>query len=129
MPRGLVSDIGVAHVTKFIPTALVLASIAILAASPPATAQSWRFEKGDPRENVEGKRASCEVYAKIALVQTEANRKYQCGFTGPRWTSDGLAHFRWCRFVSRSLIREEQRARAKDLQECFNRLGDFDERD
>jgi hypothetical protein len=62
MPRCLVSDIGVSHVTKLIPTALVLASIATLTASLPATAQSWRFEKGDPREQVEGKRASCEVY-------------------------------------------------------------------
>ena len=112
---------------KFIREAIVLASFATLAATLPALAQNFRFEQRDPRANVEGKRASCEVYARIALVQTDANRRFRCGYGGPRWTSDGWAHFRWCRFVSRTSIREEQRARAQDLQVCFDRLGDFDE--
>jgi hypothetical protein len=116
-------------VPKSTPTALVLAALAALAFTQHATAQQFRFERGDPRAGVEGKRASCEVYAKIAGVQTDANRKYRCGLRGPRWTDDALAHFRWCRFVSRSAIRDEQRERAKALQECFDRLGDFDERD
>jgi len=30
----------------------------------------------DERGNVEGKRAACETYARVALVQAEANRKY-----------------------------------------------------
>jgi hypothetical protein len=113
--------------SKFIRKAVVLASVVTLAATLPAVAQTFRFERKDPRANVEGKRASCEVYARIALVQADANRKFRCGFSGPRWTSDALAHFRWCRFVPRSSIREEQRARAQDLQACFDRLGDFDE--
>ena len=110
-------------------TILVLAPIATIALALPATAQEFRFGRDDPRANVEGKRASCEVYARIAMVQTDANRKFRCGLRGPRWTNDGMAHFRWCRFVPRSAIREEQRGRAQDLQECFDRLGDFDERD
>jgi len=109
--------------------AIALAFVLILASILPAMAQDFRFGREDPRANVEGKRASCEVYARIALVQIDANRKFRCGFRGPRWTSDGMAHFRWCRFVPRSAIREEQRGRAQDLQECFDRLGDFDERD
>jgi hypothetical protein len=114
---------------KLIPSAVVLALITTLVASLPAIAQDFRFGREDPRANVEGKRASCEVYARIAMVQADANRKFRCGHRGPRWSNDGMAHFRWCRFVPRSAIREEQRGRAQDLQECFDRLGDFDERD
>jgi hypothetical protein len=109
--------------------AVALAFVLTVATTLPAMAQDFRFGRDDPRANVEGKRASCEVYARIALVQIDANRKFRCGFRGSRWTSDGMAHFRWCRFVPRSAIREEQRGRAQDLQECFDRLGDFDERD
>src|SRR5262245_10273421 len=108
--------------------AAILAAVVTLAGTLPASAQTFRFERQDPRANVEGKRASCEVYARIAIVQVDANRKFRCGFTGRRWTSDAMAHFRWCRFVPRSNIRDEQRARAQELQECFDRLGDFDER-
>ena len=93
-----------------------------------AAAQQYRFER-DERGNIEGKRASCEVYARIAQVQTDANIKYRCGYVGPRWTQDPLPHFRWCRFVPRGLIGQELRERAIELQRCFDRLGDFDERE
>jgi hypothetical protein len=118
----------VAVMSMFIPRSVVLASLVVVATTLPALAQTYRFERQDPRANVEGKRASCEVYGRIALVQADANRKFRCNFRGPRWSSDAQAHFRWCRFVPRSSIRDEQRARAQELQECFDRLGDFDER-
>jgi hypothetical protein len=86
----------------------------------------FRYE-GDERGNIEGKRASCEVYAKIAQVQADANRKYNCGYEGPRWDHSLEPHFRWCRHVRRDAVVTEVRERAGDLQRCFNRLGDFDE--
>jgi hypothetical protein len=92
----------------------------------PGSAQTYRFED-DERGNIEGKRASCEVYARIAIVQADANRDYRCGYTGERWTRDGLTHFRFCRRASRLLIAEHLRDRARELQRCFDDLGDFDE--
>ena len=88
---------------------------------------SFRFDRDDRRGEVEGKRASCEVYARIAQVQADANRRFRCGFRGPGWVSDLQPHFRWCRFVPRRRIAEEQRNRAEELQRCFDRLGDFDD--
>ena len=88
---------------------------------------SFQFDRDDRRGEVEGKRASCEVYARIAQVQAEANRRFRCGFRGPSWVSDLQPHFRWCRFVPRRRIAEEQRNRGFELQQCFDRLGDFDD--
>jgi len=90
---------------------------------------SFRFGRDDRRGDVEGKRASCEVYARIAVVQAVANRKYRCGYRGPEWRDEPEPHFRWCRYVPRRRIAEEQRNRSKDLQHCFDRLGDFDDDD
>jgi len=108
---------------------LAIAVIAAICcgAALPASAQRFEFEKRDQRGNVEGKRASCEVYARIAQVQAEANQKYRCGFTGARWTRDAQPHFRWCRFARRDNVREEQRERARELNSCFDKLGDFDD--
>ena len=105
--------------------ALLTAAISVGAAST-ASAQRFEFEKRDDRGNVEGKRASCEVYARIAQVQADANQRFRCGLSGPRWSRDAMPHFRWCRFASRSNVRDEQRERARDLNECFDKLGDFD---
>ena len=86
----------------------------------------FRFE-GDKRGDVEGKRASCEVYARIAQVQTDANQRYRCGYYGPRWETSPEPHFHWCRYVRRETLGAELRERAIDLQHCFDRLGDFDD--
>jgi hypothetical protein len=90
---------------------------------------SFRFGRDDRRGDVEGKRASCEVYARIAVVQADANARFRCGLRGPAWVSDPAPHFRWCRFVPRGRIAQEQRSRADELQRCFDRLGDFDDDD
>ncbi len=89
---------------------------------------SFRYDN-DERGNVEGKRASCEVYSKIAQVQVDANRKYNCGYNGPRWDHDLEQHFHWCRHVRREEVVTAVRERAGELQRCFDRLGDFDEED
>jgi hypothetical protein len=93
----------------------------------PALSQDFKFDRRDQRGNVEGKRASCEVYARIAQVQSDANQRYRCGQSGPRWIRDARPHFLWCRFAQRSQVREEQRERSRALNECFDRLGDFDD--
>jgi hypothetical protein len=105
----------------------LIAGVAI-AASIPAFSQGFRFRfDGDERGNVEGKRASCEVYAQVAVVQAEANRKLRCGYAGGRWDTNPEPHFRWCRFVRRETIALEARDRAVELQRCFDRMGDFDD--
>ena len=88
---------------------------------------SFKFDRSDRRGDVEGKRASCEVYARIAQVQSDANRRFRCGQRGPAWESDPQAHFRWCRYVPRRKVADEQRNRSEELQRCFDRLGDFDD--
>ena len=90
---------------------------------------SFKFGRDDRRGDVEGKRASCEVYARIAVVQAEANSRFRCGLRGPAWVADVKPHFQWCRYVPRRKIAEEQRSRADELQRCFDRLGDFDDDD
>jgi hypothetical protein len=88
---------------------------------------SFRFGRDDKRGDVEGKRASCEVYARIAVVQADANKRFRCGMKGPAWVADTKPHFQWCRYVPRKRIAEEQRSRSQDLQKCFDKLGDFDD--
>ncbi len=88
--------------------------------------EHFRFDRDDRRAN-EGKRASCSVYAQMAVVQAQANRRYECRYDGPRWSTEARAHFLWCRFVQREALRHEVRDRAEDLQRCFDRMGDFDE--
>ena len=91
------------------------------------TGTSFRFDRGDRRGDVEGKRANCEVYARIAQVQADANKRFRCGLRGPAWESDPQPHFRWCRYVPRRKVAEEQRNRSEELQRCFDKLGDFDD--
>jgi hypothetical protein len=88
---------------------------------------SFRFGRDDDRRDVEGKRATCEVYARIAVIQADANERFRCGFQGPAWVSDPAPHFQWCRYVPRHRVAEEQSDRSKELQRCFDRLGDFDD--
>jgi len=114
-----------------------LAAAAVVVSTMAADSQTIRFNDGnfsfrfggnDRRGEVEGKRASCEVYARIAQVQADANNRFRCGYRGPRWDSDLRPHFQWCRWAPRRALAEEQRGRAEQLQDCFNRLGDFDGR-
>jgi hypothetical protein len=118
-------------------TRFVLAAAALMATAGVAASQSirlddrgfsFRFGGDDRRGDVEGKRASCEIYARIAQVQADANVRYRCGFRGPQWALDAAPHFRWCRWAPRSDLARDQMFRSQQLQDCFNRLGDFDDR-
>ncbi len=121
---------------SFLKTNFVVASTLLIASTLPAFAQSvqfrfgtgqFRYERSDPRANVQGKRASCEVYARIAVVQTQANLQFRCGYQGPRWATEHQPHFRWCRWAPRPEVFSEFKERAQALQQCFDNLGDFDE--
>jgi hypothetical protein len=78
-------------------------------------------------EDVEGKRANCDTYAAMSVVQAEANEKYRCNIRGPEWSTDKRGHFRWCLFNKREFMLDELRYRATELQKCFDKLGDFDD--
>jgi hypothetical protein len=75
----------------------------------------------------EGRRANCDTYAKIAVVQADANKKYDCGYRGGEWEDEARPHFRWCMRTRRSHLSDELRFRTAELQKCFNKLGDDDE--
>lgn len=79
------------------------------------------------RAEREGRRANCDTYAKIAVVQADANRKYKCGYRGGEWEREERPHFRWCMRAKRSFLEDELRFRTGELQKCFNKLGDDDE--
>ena len=120
------------RISKTIVAAAVLALVGGAAVAQsiriePGGGFSFKFGRDDRRGDVEGKRASCEVYARIAAVQADANQRFRCGLRGPAWSGDVKAHFQWCRYVPRRKIAEEQRSRADNLQRCFDRLGDFDD--
>ena len=80
--------------TAALPKTLLFSALtAAIAFAVPASAQElrfkfdpehFRFEREDRRGN-EGKRASCAVYAQIAVVQADTNRRYNCGYRGGRW--------------------------------------------
>ena len=116
--------------------ATIVITTALVVVAGGAVAQQIRFgEHGlelkfghdDPRRDVEGKRASCDTYARIAVVQAQANERFRCGLQGPGWNDDAHRHFEWCRWMPRQRVAEAQRERSEDLQLCFNRLGDFDD--
>lgn len=120
------------HPSKALLAGAILALIAGAAAAQSVRIDrdggfSFRFGRDDRRGDVEGKRASCEVYARIAVVQAQANQRFRCGLRGPAWANDPGPHFQWCRYVPRRRIAEEQHNRSEDLQRCFDRLGDFDD--
>jgi hypothetical protein len=79
------------------------------------------------RAEREGRRANCDTYAKIAVVQADSNRKYNCGYRGGEWEREERPHFRWCMRARRSFLEDELRFRTGELQKCFNKLGDDDE--
>ncbi len=82
---------------------------------------------GRPDRDAEGKRANCDTYAKIAVVQAEANDKYNCHLRGPEWNTNTRAHYEWCMFSKRDFLMDSLRWRAQELQKCFNNLGDYDD--
>ncbi|MDX2266414.1 MAG: hypothetical protein NW215_15750 [Hyphomicrobiales bacterium] len=79
------------------------------------------------QELTDGKKAGCETYANLAVVQAEANDKYRCGYRGGEWSDNKRGHYEWCLRNKRDFMADEIRYRAVQLQNCFNRLGDYDD--
>jgi hypothetical protein len=88
---------------------------------------SFKFGRDDPRRDVEGKCATCDTYARVSVIQAQANQRFRCDLQGAGWNDDARRHFEWCRWVPRRRVAEEQRNRSEDLQRCVDRLCDFDD--
>ena len=61
---------------------------------------------------------NCSAYAATAAAQNDQNVMLQCGFTGPRWSSDHSGHFKWCETVTMTDLTAEDNARRSMLAEC-----------
>jgi len=68
--------------------------------------------------------AYCNKYKNAAVAAARTNRRLRCGYTGPRWTSDGSAHYSWCMGLSWSdagLTVKEGMARTHRIIACRKR--------
>jgi hypothetical protein len=65
----------------------------------------------------------CQWYADEAAEQAAMNAARACQFTGPRWTLDRSAHYRWCVLAKAPLatLESEVKTRERLLAECANR--------
>ena len=60
----------------------------------------------------------CDVYARIAIAQQDANVANQCSFDGARWVSRYDHHYDWCLAVAVDATRSETDARQRLLDDC-----------
>jgi hypothetical protein len=65
--------------------------------------------------------AACRQYADQAIQQNQQNVQLDCGFDGPRWSSDHDGHYHWCLQQPAAAVGEESMARDDRLDECRNR--------
>jgi hypothetical protein len=67
----------------------------------------------------------CEWYAAQAVSQAAANEAGSCDFTGPRWSPDKSAHYRWCVLsqVPLATLESEVETRKELLAACANGSG------
>jgi len=56
----------------------------------------------------------CEWYADRAAAQAAASTAQGCPFTGPRWTPDRSAHYRWCVLADVPLATLESEIKTRD---------------
>jgi hypothetical protein len=65
----------------------------------------------------------CQWYAERATAQAQMNAAHACEFTGPRWTPDQSAHYRWCVLarVPLATLESEIKTRKEALAECLSR--------
>jgi hypothetical protein len=68
--------------------------------------------------NQQVKNMQCDVYARIALTQSELNTKHNCGYDGNRWSSNYDLHFNWCMESADSSADVESAERQKLLTQC-----------
>ncbi len=65
-----------------------------------------------------GNPGECAVYANAAIQQVMIAQQNQCGYGGPRWTTQYDAHFTWCLAVDKGARNFERNARNQELQQC-----------
>lgn len=61
---------------------------------------------------------NCGAYAAAAVAQNQQNVNFNCGFSGPRWSSNYNDHFNWCGTANMAALTAEDRARADMLKQC-----------
>ncbi|ADE14834.1 conserved hypothetical protein [Nitrosococcus halophilus Nc 4] len=60
----------------------------------------------------------CSTYTKTAVAQNAQNIENNCGYTGPRWSSDPEHHNEWCLNASGQTAQRENLARINQLAKC-----------
>jgi hypothetical protein len=101
-----------------------------------ASKQSILNTESRNRQRELGKCANCKDYAADAVNNARFNRRFSCGFSGPRWNMNSDDHFKWCiaewdtdglgerlPTISVSAI-GEKRARAASIKECRRKISD-----
>lgn len=67
-------------------------------------------------ETVEDK---CKNYAATAIQQVQSNFGWECGYSGPRWSTNYQEHYDWCIKVTEDTAKLETEERKKLLDKCL----------
>jgi len=60
----------------------------------------------------------CDIYARLAVAQNEANVINHCGLSGNRWVSDYAYHYNYCVSVQANVTAPESSTRTNMLNAC-----------
>jgi hypothetical protein len=103
-----------------------------------ASKQSILNTESRNRQHELGKCSNCKDYAADAVNNARFNRRFSCGFSGPRWNMNSDDHFKWCIAewdtnvialgerlpgISYTASKEDQ-ARKSSLEECRRKISD-----
>ncbi|QKK03414.1 MAG: hypothetical protein HND55_12540 [Pseudomonadota bacterium] len=65
-----------------------------------------------------GGNARCTAYAASAVDQATTQQTHNCNFSGARWSTDFLLHYRWCLKQRATQPEDHQAARNRQLADC-----------
>ncbi len=65
------------------------------------------------------KAQACNAYTSLAISENGLNRQYQCGFTGGRWSDNGVGHRAWCMSASPEDSLNEMQIRSDTIKTCL----------
>ena len=87
------------------------------------TSQYRRFIKQSKHlKNIRVTRSYCNLYAALAVQQTQRNKQYRCGFergdTVNRWSTARVAQSNWCMTIRASITAKEATYRENKLASC-----------
>lgn len=75
---------------------------------------------------------TCDQYVSAAIDNANANDRFECFFTGPRWTKDAAAHKAFCEGNQRAgkmdIVLTEHQGRINDLNACGNACEPYADR-